>query len=249
MKETILSLKLVENLASKSRLAFFTRSLFESLHFAICRARRFPSHRRGSEDDLAYLTAYKNAMQRMAKVFPTDADVHALYAESVMNLSPWDYYSRERDNEGIWRYTPKPDTRHVIAALDTALKLEPDHLLALHLSIHVHEVDARAIQKDSDIEGIARRLQRLVEPISDEVARCGIGHLLHMPSHIWKQVGRYEEANRVNKEAIAMAEAYYAHFDISERSDSFNHFHYTTYFCHRITFVVYASMMSGQFEV
>lgn len=58
-----------------------------------------------------------------------DADVMALYAESVMNTMPWDYYHRERDKEGIWRYIPKPETRDVIETLDKALKLNGNHLL------------------------------------------------------------------------------------------------------------------------
>ena len=98
------------------------------------------------------------------------------------------------------------------------------------------------------IKEIAKRLEGLLEPLSNEISRFGIGHLVHMPSHIWKQVGRYEKAAKVNIRALEMAESYYAHFNISEHSSSFNSFHRNIYFCHRITFVVYASMMNGQFE-
>ena len=74
--------------------------------------------------------AYKEAMKRMAAVFGhSDADILALYAESVMNTMPWDYYHRERDKQGIWRYTPKPETRDVVKRLDSALKLDGNHLL------------------------------------------------------------------------------------------------------------------------
>lgn len=119
---------------------------------------------------------------------------------------------------------------------------------ALHLYIHIHEVDAVTVSETPAIESIAKRLATLLEAVSDEIAQFGIGHLVHMPSHIWKQLGRYEKAARVNLRAITMAELYYDHFNISEHSSSFNSFHRNTYYCHRITFVIYASMISGQFE-
>ena len=109
-------------------------------------------------------------------------------------------------------------------------------------------MDALTVSETPRIRQIAKRLEGLLDPLLDEVSRFGIGHLVHMPSHIWKQVGRYEKAAKVNMRTIEMAESYYGHFNISEHSSSFNSFHRNTYFCHRITFVVYASMMNGQFE-
>lgn len=74
--------------------------------------------------------AYKKAMKRMAAVHGhRDADVLALYAESMMNTMAWDYYRRERSEKGIWRYIPKDETKKVIKTLNSALKLDPNHLL------------------------------------------------------------------------------------------------------------------------
>ena len=63
--------------------------------------------------------------------FPKDADVGALYAESLMNLRPWDLWTADGK--------PQPGTRDRPATLEAVLKLNPDHPLALHLYIHALE--------------------------------------------------------------------------------------------------------------
>ncbi|MEE4207659.1 MAG: hypothetical protein V2I43_00140, partial [Parvularcula sp.] len=85
--------------------------------------------------------AYADAMGRYVAAYPEDDDAAAIYAESLMNLMPWDYWS---DPE-----TPKEDTRKVIAALERIIERSPDHPLALHLYIHAVEAsDNPAIAED-----------------------------------------------------------------------------------------------------
>ena len=131
-------------------------------------------------------SAYSRAMARVAQQFPDDRDAAVLYAESVMDLSPWNYWNKDR--------SPRAGTREVLAALDRVLASTPDHPGANHFYIHaVEAVDpARAVP-------MAERLAALMP---------GAGHLVHMPGHIYVRVGRYADAIRANEHAVHADETY-----------------------------------------
>jgi tetratricopeptide (TPR) repeat protein len=129
---------------------------------------------------------YANAMRDVAKQFPNDADVQALFAGSLMDLSPWDYYLADGK--------PKPTTVEVVQAIEQAKTLNADHPGALHYYIHALEASDpnRAVDE-------ADRLWHLAP---------GAGHLVHMPAHIYIRVGRYHDAVVSNLEASAADKGY-----------------------------------------
>ncbi|MFK7848809.1 MAG: hypothetical protein AB8G77_26210, partial [Rhodothermales bacterium] len=134
-------------------------------------------------------SAYVDAMRALHQKYPDDDDAAALFAESMMNTMPWDYWV-DPDN-------PKPLTEEVIAALETVLDRSPDHALAIHLYIH-------AVEASSEPERAEASADLLVDLVP------GAGHLVHMPSHIYWRVGRYADASKVNEMAAAVDEAYIA---------------------------------------
>lgn len=140
-----------------------------------------------SPDDRGPLDrAYADAMGEVSRRFPDDPDAAALYAEALMDTSPWDYWNPDG--------SPKPVAEEVIATLEGVLAKHPDHPLANHLYIH-------AVEKVHPERGLAAadRLGGLVP---------GAGHLVHMPGHIYIRIGRYADAVRANEQAIAADDAY-----------------------------------------
>lgn len=131
--------------------------------------------------------AYSEAMREVAKRYPNDADIQAIAAESVMNTDPWNYWT----NDG----NPRPYTRDVVALIEKSIALSPDHPLGLHLHIHALEASQEAFRAVPSAERLGG-----VAP--------GAGHLVHMPSHIFFRVGRYNEAAAANLKAIAVDEDY-----------------------------------------
>ncbi|MDI1444491.1 hypothetical protein [Polyangium sp. 6x1] len=130
--------------------------------------------------------AYAGAMKKVAKRLPNDVDVLALYAESLMDLSPWNYWEH-----GM----PRGNTEEITSALERAMKLDPNHPGANHYYIHVMEASptpARALD-------VADRLADLVP---------GAGHLVHMPSHIYFRLGRYRDAALASERAIVVDDRY-----------------------------------------
>jgi tetratricopeptide (TPR) repeat protein len=104
-------------------------------------------------------SAYAQALQGVVERFPENIEARALYAEALMDLSPWNYWNSDA--------SPRPGTPEVLAQLERVLDANPDHPGANHFFIHaVEAVDPqRAVP-------MAERLAGLMP---------GAGHLVHMP--------------------------------------------------------------------
>ena len=129
--------------------------------------------------------AYADAMRMLARRYPQDDDAATLFAEALMDTTPWDYWT-----DGA----PKPVTEEILSTLESVLKRNPEHPGANHFYIHTVE----ALRPEMGVDA-ADRLGRLVP---------GAGHLVHMPSHIYLRVGRYHDASLANEKAIAADDSY-----------------------------------------
>ncbi|WP_431121470.1 hypothetical protein [Flagellimonas flava] len=145
---------------------------------------------RYSEDlskDVAELNmAYMHEMAKVQQQFPEDAEVQVLYAASVMNTVPWNYW----DDNG----NPSPNIPEAKAALEKAIEINPDNPGAHHYYIHMVELPKPDLAVAS-----ADRLGGLMP---------AAGHIVHMPSHIYIRVGRYLDAVKSNQAAILADEDY-----------------------------------------
>ncbi|MCP4092913.1 MAG: hypothetical protein GY747_05625 [Planctomycetes bacterium] len=162
--------------------------------------------------------AYAVKMEEAHRQFPDDNDVASLFAESLMNLQPWDYWSNEGE--------PKGRIQDILSALNGVLARNPSHPGANHFFIHATE----ASQNPDQAVSAADRLRNLVP---------GSGHLVHMPSHVYVRVGRYSDAVDSNAAAVAADRAYFE--NAPEPSM------YALYYGHNLHFLAYAAMMSGRY--
>ncbi|MBI1851560.1 MAG: tetratricopeptide repeat protein [Planctomycetes bacterium] len=172
------------------------------------------------ENRRAFDEAYANAMRELWHAHPDDADVGSLFAESMMDLRPWDLWT----HEGL----PQPGTDEIVATLEFVLARAPDHPLANHLYIHAVE----ASPHPEKALAAADRLRTLVP---------GASHLVHMPSHIDARIGHYAEAAAANERAIAV--------DRKRAARTAKTGFYQVYKAHNSHFLVYASMMEGRSAV
>jgi hypothetical protein len=162
--------------------------------------------------------AYVDAMAKLVAAYPDDPNAATLYAESLMDLSPWDYYQPDG--------SPKPETTIALAQIERVIKANPDHPGALHF--YIHAVEATATPERA--EAAADELGDLV-PVA--------GHLVHMPAHIYLRVGRYHDAVSQNELAAAADEDYIAQCNAQG-------FYPAMYYPHNLHFLWYAAMMEGQ---
>ena len=162
---------------------------------------------------------YKNAMGELIKKYPDDLDAATLYAESMMDLRPWQLWSADGK--------PAEGTEEIVAVLESVLKRNPNHPGAIHYYIHAVEASPhpeRALAYAPKLAGLM--------PMA--------GHLVHMPAHIYERVGDYQAAAKSNTEAAAADEAYF-------KATGMQGF-YSMYYAHNLDFLAVAHSMQGRYR-
>ena len=160
---------------------------------------------------------YAAAMREVWKAHPDDADIGALFAEAMMDLRPWDFWTPEGQAQ--------PGTEEIVATLETVIAKAPDHPLALHLYIHAVEASPKPERALAPTDRL-----RDLQP--------GLGHLVHMPSHLDVRLGRWAKAIETNAKAIDADRRY------RERSPQKGFYH--VYMAHNHHMLSYAAIMRGQ---
>jgi tetratricopeptide (TPR) repeat protein len=172
------------------------------------------------EDRAELESAYAEAMRKVLQAHPGDGDIAALAAEAVMMLRPWKLWSPEGQ--------PAPETPEIRSIIEAGLEHSPDNPALAHLYIHTMEAGpevARAVP-------VAENLEKLTP---------GLGHLIHMPSHVYTWTGRYDDVIRVNQRAVEVDRAFVEHGG----RENF----YTLYRLHNFHFVAYGAMWAGRREL
>ena len=163
--------------------------------------------------------AFAEAMGKVWHDYPDDLDAGVFYAEAMMDTQPWDYWQ----GDGV---TPKGHGAEIVSTLESIIKREPKHPGALHLYIHSVEASTTPERAESAADTL--------EPLMP-----GAGHIVHMPSHIYYRVGRYEDAVKVNVAAAKQDEDYIA-------ACKAQGFYPLAYYTHNIHFLWTSSEMMGR---
>lgn len=158
----------------------------------------------------------------VADEFPDDQEAQVLYADALMNLSPWNYWNADGK--------PRRSTPEIIERLERVLAINENHPGACHLYIHAVEArhPARAL-------ACAERLASLMP---------GAGHIVHMPGHIYIRVGRYTDAIALNEHAVHADQALLEGPGVARRGAYPN-----GYYPHNYHFLSFAASMTGGSEL
>lgn len=161
---------------------------------------------------------YTDAMRQVVHSYPNEPDASTLFAESILDLNPWSNWTHDGQ--------PKPGTLEAVATLEAVIKAHPDCPGANHYYIHAVEASPHP--------------ERAL-PAADRLARLepGAGHLVHMPSHIYIRVGRYNDAVLANEKAVVVDKAYIAQFNPPGPYPMI-------YYPHNVQFIYAAACMEGR---
>ncbi|MFI5315257.1 MAG: hypothetical protein ACHQ6T_06130 [Myxococcota bacterium] len=140
-------------------------------------------------DRAALDRAYADAMRGVAKRFPDDLDAQTLFAEALMDLTPWSYWTKSGEQTQY--------TEEIVAELEGVLAVDANHPGANHYYIHAVEASKNAGRALAS----AKRLETLAP---------SAGHLVHMSAHTYMRVGRYHDASVANEKGARADEAYMA---------------------------------------
>jgi tetratricopeptide (TPR) repeat protein len=180
-------------------------------------ALRFPAD--PAADHRLAAERYRNAMGDLVKQFPDDLDAATLFAEAGMDLHPW----------GLWHTdgTPEAGTEDIIAALESVIKRDPNHMGAIHYYIHAVE----ASPNPERALAAANRLAALAP---------AAGHLVHMPGHVYIRTGDFEAAVKTNELAASADRAYL-------QTNGAGGLYGAMYYSHNLHFIAACSSMNGNY--
>ncbi|MEP5938620.1 MAG: tetratricopeptide repeat protein [Erythrobacter sp.] len=150
-------------------------------------AARFPDDMTADRTELERI--YSGKMIDVARRFPASNDVAVLAAESAMNTTAWDYWDAETREA-------RPQIATAIGLIEQVMADNPRHPQASHLYIHLMENSPDPTKAEAAAD-------RLVESAPE-----ALGHLVHMPGHIYYRIGRYKDAMTANVKAARADEAY-----------------------------------------
>jgi len=170
-------------------------------------------------------TAYAERMREVHARFPDDLDVACIFAEAIMNRTPWRMWDLKSGGHFKHAWTGE-----AIDVLERAFDTQPDawdHPGLLHLYVHLMEMSPFP-------ERALRQGDRLREIVPDA------GHLIHMPTHIDVLCGHYRDVVHWNEKAVAADRKDY------EKTGGMNF--YTLYRQHNYHFIIYGAMFLGQYE-
>ncbi|MDU8944442.1 tetratricopeptide repeat protein [Ovoidimarina sediminis] len=189
-------------------------------------AARFPQAEPAELDVMEGWNAdFADAMRPVAARHPGNLEVASVFAEALLNLTPWQMWDLPTG-------TPAEGaaTEEVQAFLEGLFDTHPGamaHPGLLHLYVHLMEMSPfpeRAL-KHGDV-------LRTIVPDA--------GHLVHMPTHIDVLCGHYENVVRWNEAAVVADEKFW------RDKGAFNI--YTGYRLHNYHFVIYGAMFLGQLQ-
>ena len=163
-------------------------------------------------------SAYATGMCDVSRRYPDDLDAGSLCAEAMMDLRPWNYWKQPSGE-------PYPGTLEIVSKLEGVLQRNPNHPGACHYYIHAVE----AVQPQKAV-ACAERLAALMP---------GVGHMVHMPAHIYIRVGRYNEAVESNIHAVHTDEMYI-------EGQKPQGVYPIGYYPHNVHFLSFAATMAGR---
>lgn len=197
----------------------FERAMIEAL------AERFPQNTPAAFDVMRrWNDDYANAMREVHKAFPGDLDVACIFAEAIMNRTPWKMWDQATGDVAAGAGTK--EAQHVLETMFDHHEEAWTHPGLLHLYVHLMEMSPTP-------EKALKAGDALRELVPDA------GHLMHMPTHIDVQCGHYQDVLHWNRKATQV--------DRKALEDMGVYTLYTGYRIHNYHFAVYGAMFLGQY--
>ena len=185
---------------------------------------RYPQ-RQAVEDMTPWDKAYTGEMRKVFSAFPGDLEVRSVFAESIMNETPWQMWDLRSGKAAV-----DANTEECRAVLEQAFDNVPaswDHPGLLHLYVHLMEMSPFP-------ERALRAGDRLREIMPDS------GHLIHMPTHLDVLCGHYNDVLIYNQKALDTDRRFLSYSD--------NPGIYLAYIIHDFHFAIYGATFLGQYK-
>jgi tetratricopeptide (TPR) repeat protein len=184
---------------------------------------RYPQ-REPIEDQSGWDKAFTRMMRQVFAEYPNDLDVGCVFAEAIMNETPWQMW--DLSTGGVAEGAGTTEAVELLEGLFRDIPASWDHPGLLHLYVHLMEMSP-----------FPQRALRAGDRLRDLMPDAG--HLIHMPTHIDVLCGNYRDVVVYNQKAIEVDRKYLA------REGAMNV--YSLYRTHNHHFAIYGAMFMGQY--
>jgi tetratricopeptide (TPR) repeat protein len=181
----------------------------------------------GDGDRAARDRAYAVAMEALAKSYPGDPDVQSFFALALMGTTARSpaLFGEGGDDAHQHALVGSEIQKQAGAILESVLARKPDHPGALHYLIHDYDDPEHA---------------RLALPAARAYAKVApqSSHALHMPAHIFLQLGMWDEAAASDEAAFRASQAWVERKRLPIGMRDY----------HSLSWLLYESLQQGRFQ-
>lgn len=193
------------------------QKLYEAQGASLCGGKK--PEREVDPQDMAYAAAMADVLRQ----FPNDPDVVTLYADAVMVTLPWDWWDARTGK-------PNGSVADVVARLASTTQQHPQHTGALHFYVHIAEHSPDPGQAEAAADALGT-----LAPASP--------HLVHMGSHIYKNIGRFADGSRANQQALEVQKTFDALLQAQGAGGR------GRWDAHHLHFLWFAALMEGRVDL
>ena len=181
----------------------------------------------GSGDKAARDHAYAEAMGRLAKAYPEDPEVLSFHALAIMGTAARSpaLFRQGGDDQHQHALVGSEAQKTVAAILEKVLARNPDHPGALHYLIHDYD--------DPDHARLALETARVYAKVAPESS-----HALHMPAHIFLQLGMWDDAAASDEASFRASDAWVKRKGLSVAMRDY----------HSLSWLLYESLQQGRYQ-
>jgi len=184
---------------------------------------RYPQ-RDAIDDMTSWDKAFTREMRKIFEAHPDDLDVRAVFAEAIMNETPWQMWDLKAGTPA--RDAGTVECRTVLESAFNTLPASWNHPGLLHLYVHLMEM--------SPFPQLALRAGDRLRSIMPDS-----GHLIHMPTHLDVLCGHYHDVLVYNQRALMPDRRFLAYSNDPGV--------YLIYVIHNFHFSIYGAMFLGQY--
>lgn len=177
-----------------------------------------------STDRLRY-ERYVIDLRELKDRYPADNEIATIFAGALMSLVPWNYYTRDGK--------PRPLTEEALGSLERVIARSPQHPGANHYLIHLVENSQHP-----------SRALAAAEILGDTMPN--VGHIVHMPAHIYIRLGMFDRLMSVNRASVRATQEFMKHWEGYEFPNGISYSGSAqTHDMHATDFMAFASMLMG----
>lgn len=163
-------------------------------------------------------TAFVKDMLKLVNKYPQDNTIAGLAADAIIQAMDGDNY--------------KTEAMKAVVLLEVVLARAPNDTPAIHFYIHASEI---------------ARVPARAEPYADKLGGLAprASHLVHMPSHTYYWVGRYQDAATVNHRAVQIGKENALRLGMTEPDGVWG----LPYHSHNVIFGLGGALMAGDAKI